>query len=393
MYTKDLSANVPLYGQEQCIWCGAASAQMIRNGYPNPADCLYFTQLYLWNTIQLHNSTDPADAAWATDPHGLRGCLQTLSPAGVHWSEFANTNRDTLLFAILYWMNRLNYPCAVLINNGGHWVVIVGFVTDVEPVAGSTPTLQTIQYYDPEPHNVGTDTIMTGAQWFSGPWNGAIIYSGTWYNKYVAIVEPPREKGEVRVKAVKKIAKKLLSPAQAVKYAKRWIVEMRLAEQDKYRMLGRKDVSALEPMLVHEEAPGRQIKKVEKLKTRPRIKDVPSYYIVPFGFKGEIGERKEQMSRVCVLVDAYTGQLNEVTAFGQPVRYLLKEEAIEIVSAAMQTKQKGIRDADVALMFQPSDITHVRTWPFWRVKIGQRTVFVDQLGKLYGKLLPSVPGD
>jgi hypothetical protein len=40
MFTKDLSANVPLNGQEQCIWCGAASDQMARNGYPNPADRL-----------------------------------------------------------------------------------------------------------------------------------------------------------------------------------------------------------------------------------------------------------------------------------------------------------------------------------------------------------------
>ena len=28
MFTVDLSANVPLYGQEVCYWCGAASGQM-----------------------------------------------------------------------------------------------------------------------------------------------------------------------------------------------------------------------------------------------------------------------------------------------------------------------------------------------------------------------------
>ena len=43
-------------------------------------------------------------------------------------------------------------------------------------------------------------------------------------------------------------------------------------------------------------------------------------------------------------------------------------------------------------MFQPSDIGHIRAYPFWRVKIGRRTVYVDQLGTLYGKLLPSIPG-
>jgi len=30
MYTVDVSANVPLYGQEQCNYCGAACGQMAR---------------------------------------------------------------------------------------------------------------------------------------------------------------------------------------------------------------------------------------------------------------------------------------------------------------------------------------------------------------------------
>jgi len=82
MYTKDVSANVPLYGQEMCFWCGASSAQMSRNGYPNAADRLFYTQLDLWNSIQVNNSTAPADAGWATDPHGLQGCLQSGRESG-----------------------------------------------------------------------------------------------------------------------------------------------------------------------------------------------------------------------------------------------------------------------------------------------------------------------
>ncbi len=383
MYVKDLSANVPLYGQERCNWCGPASCQMIRNGYPNPADRLYYTQLYLWNTIQVNNSMDPADTGpgWASDPHGMTGCLQSLNnPSGVDWVEFADVSQKDVLFDMLYWMNIREYPSAVLINQGGHWVVIVGFVTDVEPVSGSSPTLQHISIHDPEPHNVGTDTEMTGAQWFAGPWNGAIVYTGTWHNKYVAIVEPPFEKGEVKVKMVIRTGTKLLPPAEAVKHAKRLIKDMNLTKRGKYKLLGHKDVVNLEPILVREEIPGSQEKNV-------------AYYIVPFGFKNEFGERKSRMARVCVLVNAYTGQLEEVTTFGKPVRYLSKEEILEIVAAAMNMEQEKLPDVDATLMFQPSDITHVRAWPFWRVKIGKVTVYVDQLGKLYGKLRPSIPGD
>src|SRR4030066_400963 len=117
MYTKDLSANVPLYGQEQCNYCGPASAQMIRNGYPNPADRLFYTQLGLWNTIQVNNSADPTDVAegWASDPHGLTACLQSLNnPPNVHWTEFADVTREAVLFDMLFWMNIREYPSAVL---------------------------------------------------------------------------------------------------------------------------------------------------------------------------------------------------------------------------------------------------------------------------------------
>jgi hypothetical protein len=44
-------------------------------------------------------------------------------------------------------------------------------------------------------------------------------------------------------------------------------------------------------------------------------------------------------------------------------------------------------------MFASGDITHIRAYPFWQIKIDRRTLFVDQLGKLYGKFLTSIPGD
>ena len=88
MFTKDLSGNVPLYGQEQCIWCGAASGQMIRNGYPNAADRLFYNQVDVWNTIQANNSTNPADNGWATDSIGLTACLQSLQQS--FWSSLGH---------------------------------------------------------------------------------------------------------------------------------------------------------------------------------------------------------------------------------------------------------------------------------------------------------------
>ncbi len=388
MYPVDLSANVPLFGQEMCYWCGAASAQMTRDGYPTPADRVYYTQSYLWNVIQAWNSTLPADAGWATDPTGLRGCLQSLSSAPVDWVAYVNPSASAVMFFMLYWMNVERFPSPVLVNQGGHWVVVVGWETDVEPTAGSSPTLQTIRFYDPEPHNQGTDTTMSGSQWYAGPWNGSVIYSGTWLNDYVAVVEPPIPKGEVRIVTVERTGTKLLTPAQATEYAGRWIGEMRLHERPQYHLLRHPDVQSHTPLLVREHTP--QPVRGEPFKIPERT---PHYYIVPFGMKSEVGRHGAPLVRVCVLVNAYSGAFEEVTTFGAPVQYLTHDEALNVVASALHVDRQELKQAKATLMFQPGEITHVRTYPFWQVEYKNRFLYVDQLGQIYTHLLPSIPGD
>jgi hypothetical protein len=355
---------------------------MARNGYPNPSDCLFVAQLDLWNIIQAHNSTKPADQGWATDPQGLTGCLESLAnPSGVHWRERDDANRNNLLFSILYSMNKRDYPCPVLINRGGHWVVIVGYETDVAPLDGSTPTLQSIVYQDPEPHNIGTHTTQTAAQWFAGPWNGPVTYNGTWQNQYVAVIESPVRKGRVKVKPVKRGGRRLISPAEAIKRAKRSIADQKLGELPAYSLLAHPEVESLQAFAVHEISPG------------SRGQAAPAYYVVPFGFKHERSERGTALARAVVLVNGYSGDFQEVTVFGRPVRYLPQAEAITIVAAALQVHPRDLDEAEARLVFQPSDITHIRAFPFWQVSAKRRLFYVDQLGKLYGKLLPSIPGD
>jgi len=184
------------------------------------------------------------------------------------------------------------------------------------------------------------------------------------------------------VKVVKRTGKDVLSPARAVESAREWIVKMDLANQPKYRLLGHDDAEPMDAILVREET------------WEGRAKNVPRYYIVPFGFKSELADRGGRAVRVAVLVNAYTGNLEEVTAFGCPVRCLTKEEALDVVAAALRKDRKDfLKEAEAVLMFQPSDITHIRTYPFWKITVGKRVVYVDQLGKLYGKLLRSVPAD
>lgn len=62
--------------------------------------------------------------------------------------------------------------------------------------------------------------------------------------------------------------------------------------------------------------------------------------------------------RVVVLVNTYTGALEEVTAFGRPICYLTREQALDALAAAMQLERGRLRDAEATLMFQPCDITY-----------------------------------
>ena len=137
--------------------------------------------------------------------------MNLANPSGVHWVEYGAASRDAVLHFMLYWMSVKNFPTPVLINQGGHWVVVIGYDSDIQPEPGNSPTLQSITFLDPEPHNIGTYTTMTAAQWYSAPWNGSVIYPGTWLNKYVAIVEPPRVKGSVTVKVVERSGTQLIS--------------------------------------------------------------------------------------------------------------------------------------------------------------------------------------
>jgi hypothetical protein len=392
MFSIDLKANVTRYAQQNCKWCGAAAVEMVRNGYPSPADRLFYPQSDLWAKIQVNNSSLPADisAHWDTDPQGLKGCLRSLAnPSGVDWLELADADGGAVLLSAIYAMKVTQYPVPVLIDNGGHWVVIVGYETDIEPVSGGDPTLLSICYYDPWPPCVGAVTTSEGYQWFAYPWKYSILYRGSWYNQYVAVIEQPSRdgtfkgvvKGTVSVNAVKQTGRKLLSRAEAVAKVQRWIKELKLDGRPECSVLARSDVDNLEPAIVREEMPD------------GRAKNVGYYYIVPYGLKTEFSDRGSRLARVCVLVNAYTGKFEEVTAFGAPVRYLTADEALAVVGAAIQVDSRNLSDAEITLMFQPSGITHSRAFPFWRVAVAGRVLYVDQFGQLHGRLLPGMPGN
>jgi hypothetical protein len=184
MYTKDISANVPLFAMDINGYCGEANAQMVRDGYPNRADRLYYRQDFLENIIRLYQSSRPQDRCkYSTDPEGMEGCLQSLSSYPVKWMVFTGSNRDNANRFILNSMNNLSFPTPVLVNSGHHWVVVVRFETDVDPSSSANARLQYITVYDPQ--MPGSITTKTARQW--NRWFGPVKISGTWKNRFVVV--------------------------------------------------------------------------------------------------------------------------------------------------------------------------------------------------------------
>ncbi len=359
---------------------------MIMDGYPPPNPSIFYPQVVVWNAIQARN----VEGGWATDPTGLRLTLGDLNPPpGGSWNEFSDTNRDPILQSTLSWMAKNSYPVATLVDSGGHWVTIVGYETDVDPRI-ATATLDEITYNDPEPHNVGTQTTLSGAAWLAGPWNGAIIYGTIWKGKWVSIIEPPTEPGTVRVASMT-WGERVISPEAAVEAALGHIKERALAKRPAYAVLGARSFTPFrEPYMVL----GDPRPVPEPIKGRLKLpRRALRVYLVPFGFEHERETQDARLTRIGMLVNGYDGSFVGITAFGRPTRLMTEEEAVYVALRAWTQRPTTRRRPTARLVFRPSGQTHLISYPFWEVTLGTETLFVDQLGEVSSYIIPSVPGD
>jgi hypothetical protein len=222
----ETSNTVPSYCQETDIWCGAATTQMILEGYPGGTEHP-FTQTHIWNRIQVHR--DDLAVNWATDPDGLRDTLMELGgDPGVSWNIYANSNAQSLMYSVTYWMTGRHFPTAVLVYGFQHWVMIDGFTTDVDPTTSTTINLQSIEIVDPwnppcpAATSGGVRSLMTGANWYGNYWYmPGNIAASKWNGNYIAVIEPPVREG--MAKAPRQVEEgRIIAEGAAKEYAMRW---------------------------------------------------------------------------------------------------------------------------------------------------------------------------
>ena len=120
-------------------------------------------------------------------------------------------------------------------------------------------------------------------------------------------------------------------------------------------------------------------------------KEHKAYYIVPF-------ESRDQKSPAAMLLNAYTGEFEEVAAFPHPVEYISKEDAIKIAlcsTRAVPLCTKPTRlpvNITAELVYKPSEQVKSRYFPIWQVTIPARdtrtTRYISQIGEVFVGLTP-----
>ena len=376
--------TVPCYCQESDCWCGAASAQMALEGYPGGVEHAY-AQSFIWNRIQAHNVE-----AWCTDPAGMRGVLMELGgDPGVHWVIFSNPSAGAVMHDITYWMTVREYPTPVLVHAGGsygsfdHWVVIVEFTTDINPTAGGTATLESIRIFDPWPpcstaSSGGVNAFVTGSTWYTTYWSVPGDYAvSQWHGTYVAVVEPPEVEGEVTAER-QRVGPSRIGPGEAVQDAERWIDEMGIFEDPEFVAL--RTSVPFAPLLVNGNG-----------------QYGGAYYLVPFGIP------LTDDALVAILVNAFTGEVQEIGAFLHPVTYLEQDEAIRIAKRDLCLCSETSLEASAELLTLPSSLVQSRYLPVWQVTFSyylprtdlrvEATVYVTHDGQVYYELPDPIPGD
>lgn len=331
--------SVPSHSEEALTWCGPATAQMIMEGYPSGACTV--TQADVWLSI-LGSKVEPV---WDTDPQGLKGAMMGLCPpASGSWVVYARTDADDLMYAIAFWMTHNSYPAALLLDTQSHnaypahqehWVVVKGIVTDADPTTTSTVNLEYIWITDPAVPlgDPPLERYISGST-FYGELQQVDKATSSFHAKYVAVIEPPQRRGRVRIRPEVLSGRPIPLP-EVLRYVKRWIAELNLAEIPPFKGLRR--ARPLEPLLVNPKHGG--------------------YYLVPFAPDGE-------RASLAVLINAYTGGFQEVVSFAPRRHWVVRQEAIKLASRALG--REAPKAATASLVAAPGIAP--RYAPAWRVE-------------------------
>lgn len=390
MFEVDLKTQVTPSGPDNPDWGGPACCQMAMGGYPPGATSCSLDQTTIWNYIQANNKEGglgPWGIGWYSDPFAITKTLNDLCPPQHHWIDISGTDKNGVLYTLFRWMANYRYASLVCVYEHDYWSTLVYYRTSDDPRTTTNPTLEYIGWYEPAFQSGGPAVQykeVTGSVWLSSPYYWGLPCGGTaalcgqlWNGKYVGIGEPPEVEGSVKVKVTPRTGTRLITPQDAAAVARAVVAERQKRESKSVldRVTG---VRGGRPMLVRElpvTTPGKK-----------KSKEDVRYYLVPFAGRYEIDKTGAPLARLSVLVNAYTGEFEELCAFSRPVRYLSEDEARAIAGRALGLGRRDLSRMELELVYRPLR-AHVSTaQPAWYASIDERAVHVSQLGEIFGTL-------
>lgn len=386
--------------QDTPYYCGGATAQMILHSIG--AGLLGQTVLY--NSNHSHNT----QSGWATDPDGLKYTLNHYKPAAFN-NIFVIYAKDTEREAsekIVYTLWRYSVPTGTLVEGCGHWIVVRGVSTSVEPAAGTTYTINGFwvnnpwppspSFYNPmvapPPPHSGADGCGGGAN--RGITNEYVVYNTTWkdtyltgcdvwgvgHKQYVSVCDPevPRL-GELSMEREEFWAKgdRLISADEAIEFIAKGVERHELLEDEQFaRAL--EGARPIDPILVQ------------------RL-DLPDtfYYLVPMAVQEGI--------TAMLSVDGLYANFRGGQVLAEPLRrpFVGREEAIKrALSEPIELGEKlgklVIREGAFCfypiMVWRPCRESRSPYYPFYMITVGSRNMYIGYDGTIYPELHDIGPG-
>lgn len=238
--------------QDTDYYCGAATAQMILNQIG--AGLLDQTTLY--NSNHSHNT----HSGWATDPNGLAYTLRSFRPPGFTntFVVFSKPSEAEGSEKIVYTLWKYGVATGTLVFGCGHWIIVRGVTTSVEPTPGTTYSIEGFwinnpwppvpSFYDPTqapppPHSVANGCGSGGNRGIDNEyvaysdWQGTYLTGCNWCGAYgyISVCDPePPKLGRLEIRRKEFWAKgdRLIDRETAAKFAVRGVEEHNLTKDE-----------------------------------------------------------------------------------------------------------------------------------------------------------------
>ncbi len=447
-YCQNYYPSFPFHTWEESDWNGPAAMEMLIDNYRDTSDVPNQTVL---NATGLgYNQACNADILFV-DPLGMRSTLNQYLHAYEGLPYVANygigsygTIEDVLHY-ICKWQY-LGPGAAPAYGNYSNWMVIRGIHTNKTP-SFTQGSYEIYGFWINDPYNaslegpggIGENTYKSVDQW-SSIYHKKLNESGinttdSYYNKYVAVCEPPEDDDVVvtlahaKPRFDKAITAKLTAEPMMLYGAEQLALEKVVRDDEKRKIVKAAIDGVTEELVPYDTEFADTFAKTNPGKPMLVTSDLGDYYSVPFnvpvkerppvkimpvaierpkipGFKKfervkglpaniviepiVIEPIKVERTLVVVLVDAEDGSFKEASWVADPVTYLLvsKIEAMklalgEVLDELNIVAKKDARDLGVIQQRPTIELVYRDASPYypdWKITIGDDVYYVNQDG-------------